>query len=1101
MIFKGTKKADVYLGTAEDDVIEGLRGNDTLEGGGGKDQIAGGGGDDSLDGGDGNDTLFSGELFKTPYTLTPDLPWDDRLDRDTLIGGKGDDLIVAGIGDTIDGGVGRDSLILSLVGAEAAVSLKLSQLLSQAPVTIAGTTVSGIEGVRYLIGSAFADDIDARGVSTWIAAGGGDDRVDMTGTFGSVAGGDGDDTLIGAIYAQGGNGDDTITSGKSGGATLEGGAGGDLITGGDGDDNLYANAYQVDETETARDILDGGDGDDHIWAGLGDDAMGGAGFDVLVLSLATSRRGVTIDASAMALGGTSVVAGGTISGFDQIGNIIGSAFNDTLTVGETRSLMSYDMGAGNDRITLNAGLTYGYAGAGDDVVFYREGARGSVDGGEGADTLNFSQVDHAVTWAIVSGLSLSGFEAVVGSDYGDTLTSGGVTGFHVIGGDGDDALSTTGSGNHWLEGGLGNDSLVGNYGVSRLSGGNGDDSLTSDFAAGTVLSGGAGVDTLTCLTYDLTKASLAGDIEIISSSGWVTMGVAQFAGVTRIAATVVNIADAGAVDLRRIAFNGPVQLSALGNRATFGDGAVTIRGGAAADAITSGAGADTLYGGGGDDVLNGGSFASGTVGNTLYGEDGDDRLIGAAGADVFYGGAGTDAMVGGGGNDRYVDVEAAETITENANGGVDTIETRFECILRVNVENLILTGTAIAGTGNGLANTITGNAAANILDGKAGNDTLTGGQGNDTYVVGAAGDQVIERLSEGNDLVQAYVSYTLGANVERMQMMAAGKTGTGNALDNAITGSAGVDVLVGLDGADILDGGGGADRLIGGAGADAYLVNTGNDVVVELAGDTGIDKVVAFASYTIPDNVELLVMGAGGLTGTGNALSNRLVGSDGADTLVGLGGADDLDGGAGADTMIGGADADTFHVDNAGDKIVESAGGPGDLVIATANYVLPAEVETLQLSGAARIGTGNDGVNLLIGTIGDDTLSGKGGTDILQGGAGNDTLIGGTGQDILEGSYGADRFVFAPGDGSADYQFADGIADFHQWESDRIDLTAFGHLTYVGSGAFTGGAQVRFEDFDGDTLISIDTNGDRTADMVIGVLGAVPFTAADFILA
>ena len=101
---------------------------------------------------------------------------------------------------------------------------------------------------------------------------------------------------------------------------------------------------------------------------------------------------------------------------------------------------------------------------------------------------------------------------------------------------------------------------------------------------------------------------------------------------------------------------------------------------------------------------------------------------------------------------------------------------------------------------------------------------------------------------------------------------------------------------------------------------------------------------------------------------------------------------------------------------------------------------------------------------------------------------------------MLEGDAGADRFVFASGDGSADYHFADGIVDFSRAEGDRVDLTAFGHLTFIGTAGFSGGAQVRFEDFDGDTLISIDVNGDKTADMVIGVLGAVSFTAADFIL-
>lgn len=421
-------------------------------------------------------------------------------------------------------------------------------------------------------------------------------------------------------------------------------------------------------------------------------------------------------------------------------------------------------------------------------------------------------------------------------------------------------------------------------------------------------------------------------------------------------------------------------------------------------------------------------------------------------------------------------------------------------MLRANVENLVLTGAAIAGTGNGGTNTITGNDSDNVLDGKAGNDLLIGDGGNDTYVIGAAGDRIVEREYEGIDLVQAYVSYTLPDHVEKMQLMAAGLTGTGNAADNVLTGSAGADTLVGLAGFDMLDGGGGADRLVGGDYGDTYLVDNAGDVIVELAGDTGTDTAVASASYTLADNVEVLRLTIGGLTGTGNAADNTLIGSAGHDVLYGLTGADSLDGGTGADTLIGGADNDVYYVDDAGDTLVEAAGGGGDRVMASVDYVLPAEVETLQLTGLAHGGTGNEGVNELIGGGGNDTLRGLGGTDILEGGYGNDTLIGGTGQDVLQGGDGADRFVFAGGDSSTNYQLADGIADLAQWQGDRVDLAALGHLTFVGTAAFSGGAQVRFEDFDSDTLISIDTNGDRQADMVIGVIGQVAFVTADFIL-
>ena len=53
--------------------------------------------------------------------------------------------------------------------------------------------------------------------------------------------------------------------------------------------------------------------------------------------------------------------------------------------------------------------------------------------------------------------------------------------------------------------------------------------------------------------------------------------------------------------------------------------------------------------------------------------------------------------------------------------------------LGANLENLTLTGAAVNGTGNTLANTIIGNGAANDLRGIGGADTLNGGGGADDY--------------------------------------------------------------------------------------------------------------------------------------------------------------------------------------------------------------------------------------------------------------------------------------------------------------------------------------------------------------------------------
>ena len=106
-------------------------------------------------------------------------------------------------------------------------------------------------------------------------------------------------------------------------------------------------------------------------------------------------------------------------------------------------------------------------------------------------------------------------------------------------------------------------------------------------------------------------------------------------------------------------------------------------------------------------------------------------------------------MFGGIGDDTYVVDISTDVITENANEGIDTVESGISYTLGANLENLILTGTAaINGTGNTLdnllkgnsgANTLTGDAGNDILDGGAGNDTLNGGTGNDRYLFGRGG--------------------------------------------------------------------------------------------------------------------------------------------------------------------------------------------------------------------------------------------------------------------------------------------------------------------------------------------------------------------------
>ncbi|NDG71704.1 MAG: calcium-binding protein [Proteobacteria bacterium] len=88
--------------------------------------------------------------------------------------------------------------------------------------------------------------------------------------------------------------------------------------------------------------------------------------------------------------------------------------------------------------------------------------------------------------------------------------------------------------------------------------------------------------------------------------------------------------------------------------------------------------------------------------------------------------------MGGAGNDVYVVVSATDTIVEVTGEGTDEVRSSVDYALGGNVDNLMLTGTAVSGTGNSLSNIITGNASGNSLDGGTGADQLIGGEGDDT---------------------------------------------------------------------------------------------------------------------------------------------------------------------------------------------------------------------------------------------------------------------------------------------------------------------------------------------------------------------------------
>jgi Ca2+-binding RTX toxin-like protein len=292
----------------------------------------------------------------------------------------------------------------------------------------------------------------------------------------------------------------------------------------------------------------------------------------------------------------------------------------------------------------------------------------------------------------------------------------------------------------------------------------------------------------------------------------------------------------------------------------------------------------------------------------------------------------------------------------------------------VSVENLVGSALSDALTGNNAVNRLTGLGGDDFLNGGGGADILVGGFGDDSYTIDSAGDVVVELAGEGGDRIASFITVTLGANVEELQLMGSGNLdGTGNGLVNALTGNNGNNTLDGKAGADIMEGLG---------GNDTYVVDDAGDEVFEAAG-LGVDMVRSSVSFLLGANVENLVLtGNADIAGIGNVEANTIVGNAGDNTIIG---------GLADDVVRGGKGNDVYVVIDAGDVVVEQAGEGIDRVETDISFTLAANVENLLLVGSATNGTGNALAN---------TLTGNGLANVLDGKAGADTMVGGDGGDV-----------------------------------------------------------------------------------------------------
>jgi Ca2+-binding RTX toxin-like protein len=309
------------------------------------------------------------------------------------------------------------------------------------------------------------------------------------------------------------------------------------------------------------------------------------------------------------------------------------------------------------------------------------------------------------------------------------------------------------------------------------------------------------------------------------------------------------------------------------------------------------------------------------------------------------------------------------------------------------------------------------------------------------------------------------------------------------------------DVLEGTPEADTLNGKGGIDTMMGLGGNDIYIVSQSEDEVIEGAGE-GNDTVKSSVTYALPIYVEnLRLLGTSAINGTGNGLSNHLIGNPGNNVLDGRGG---------ADVMAGRDGDDRYIVDSADDVVTEAVNEGIDTVRSSVTHALRANVERLVLLGTDAInGVGNGLANQITGNPAANVLRGLGGNDTLNGLGGNDELNGGAGNDRLSGGAGRDRFLFTAAlDATTN---VDRVLDFNV-DDDTIRLDgavfrAFATSGALGEGLFRRGAaaadstdRILYDPANGNVRYDADGTGPTGAVRFAVLPAGLAVTAADFVV-
>ena len=723
---------------------------------------------------------------------------------------------------------------------------------------------------------------------------------------------------------------------------------------------------------------------------------------------------------------------------------------DDVLINSDQSHVFYT-GAGNDTLFLNGGFDVAFGeegvdtilggwgddwieGGGDFNLLIGEAGHDVLIGGDDSNELN----GYAIPWTLVEqadGTLL--ISDIPNPIFGDPLPFG----------EGDNDLLIGGNAYDQILGQFGDDILLANGGDDNLFGGIGND----------IVIGGEGSDNVQGFRAfdDLFPTIHPGE----SDDDWLFGGNG----------TDLLLGDADLVD------------SLNNDRPIDGTYAPRIGG---RDYLDGGAGADRMAGGGGDDtyvvntlndlvierldeghdtVLSSVTYLLNQGVEDLYllgesqihgtGNKLDNKLVGNIANNILDGVTGDDQMLGGLGDDLYYVDSQGDQVIERANAGNDTVWSSTDHTLAENVENLELLSFSKPEPGSigGQTVQVYGYPKRYELDYRQG-DTYQAYTGSCGLTAAAnilimAGRLTISEQETIDYAFEQYLTHTdfqpelSGATTALQQVQLL------NGLGLPSTSAFGYDAnylaeLVRLGHGVVLGVNAGnlwnepqfqdgqvnhAVTVTGVAYSEAtqellgfYIADSGRGYVSDMSRyvplaefEAAANVHGAYLAYTL----DAVKVWATDFDGTGNELNNTLIGNEGSNVL---------DGATGADVMEGRAGDDTYHVDNAGDQVIEQANEGRDRVVVGFDWTLSEHVEDVTLTGAAHLNAtgnnsdndlvGNEGNNTLFAHGGDDELDGQAGDDILNGGDGNDVLRGGEGNDDLDGWLGDDILIGGEGD-------------------------------------------------------------------------------------